>query len=150
MKYLLGILLIFTVSTSYCQTENDSLDSAEEMMFGLEDAPYPEGGIKSFYKWIEENNKLLYHSDSLTENHKVFVEFFVNKEGTLSNVKVIKGLGEPYDIEALRLVNNNPTKWKPGILTGRPVAVRLVMPIFFVKRIEDKAVKKRQRRSRKE
>ena len=60
---------------------------------------------------------------------KVFVEFVVNRQGELSNVKVIKGIGAGCDEEALRVLAL--THWEAGRQRGRPVNVRMVMPISF-------------------
>ena len=61
---------------------------------------------------------------------KVFVQFVVEKDGSLSDVHVIKGIGAGCDEEAIRVVQNAP-KWKPAKQRGRPVRQRLVLPLTF-------------------
>lgn len=61
---------------------------------------------------------------------KVYVQFTVTKEGEISNPKVIKGINEELDREALRIISRMP-KWKPGYQNGKPVNVNYTFPINF-------------------
>ncbi|MDX5346221.1 MAG: M56 family metallopeptidase [Hymenobacteraceae bacterium] len=88
--------------------------------------PVPEGGMEAFYKHIMDNLK----TEKPGKNGKVFVEFVVNKAGQVQDAKVLKGMGEPFDSKALSAVSSYP-KWEPGIKDGKPVAVKLVVPIAF-------------------
>ena len=68
-------------------------------------------------------------SDGITG--KVIVEFLVNEDGSVSNVKVLRGIGGGCDEEALRVVSGMPV-WKPGKQNGKPVKVLFRLPITFV------------------
>ncbi len=61
---------------------------------------------------------------------RVFIEFVVEKDGSLTDVKVVKGIGGGCDEEAVRVISQAP-KWRPGKQRGRAVRVRMVMPIMF-------------------
>jgi protein TonB len=61
---------------------------------------------------------------------KVFVQFVVDKDGTLTDIKAVKGIGAGCDEEAVRVLKAAP-KWKPGKQRGRPVKVRMILPITF-------------------
>jgi TonB family protein len=61
---------------------------------------------------------------------RVDVSFVVEKDGSLSDVKVSKGIGAGCDREAERVIQNAPS-FKPGTQRGKPVRVRMVMPIIF-------------------
>jgi len=61
---------------------------------------------------------------------KVLVMFVVEKDGSLSNIKMIRGLSQEQDKEVLRVVTNL-RKWKPGMQDGKPVRVQLAIPIDF-------------------
>ena len=54
----------------------------------------------------------------------------VEKNGNLTDIKVLRGIGGGCDEEAVRVLKNAPA-WKPGIQNGRPVRVAYTMPIFF-------------------
>jgi protein TonB len=61
---------------------------------------------------------------------KVFVQFVIDKDGSPSDITVLKGIGSGCDEEAVRVIKNMP-KWTPGKQRGRPVKVRMSLPIVF-------------------
>lgn len=62
---------------------------------------------------------------------KVSVEFVINEDGSISNVRVLKGIGGGCDEEAMRVVSHMP-KWIPGKSNGRNVKVYYILPIHFM------------------
>ena len=60
---------------------------------------------------------------------RVFVEFIINRNGDLSDLKVIRGIGAGCDEEAVRVLAL--TKWEPGKQRGKPVRVKMILPIHF-------------------
>lgn len=62
---------------------------------------------------------------------KVFVAFTVTEDGTITDVKVIRGIDMYLDAEAVRVIKNMP-KWSPGQINGKPVRVSLTAPINFI------------------
>lgn len=106
--------------------------TGEEIYNSIEIEAYPEfdGGMKEWYKFIQKN--LRYPANAL-ENEKqgkVFVSFVVERDGSISDVKVMRGVGYGMDEEASRVIKKSP-KWKPGKQAGKPVRVRFNMPISF-------------------
>ena len=61
---------------------------------------------------------------------RVFVGFVVSKDGSITDVKILKGVSPRLDAEAIRLVEEMP-KWKPGKQRGKAVNVRFNLPITF-------------------
>lgn len=61
---------------------------------------------------------------------KVYVQFVVEKDGSITDVNVIKGVHKTLDNEAIRVVSGMP-KWKPGKQRGKAVRVRYTIPINF-------------------
>ena len=61
---------------------------------------------------------------------RVLVSFIVEKDGSIADVKVVKGIGGGCDEEAVRVVKAMP-KWKPGKDKGKPVRVSYMMPFTF-------------------
>lgn len=88
------------------------------------------GGLPAFFKYIAEN--MTY--PSLARNQgiegRVYVQFVVDKDGSVTEVKAIKGIGGGCDEEAERVVATVP-KFNPGYQNGVPVKVRMVLPIIF-------------------
>ena len=102
--------------------EEDTFRTAEFM-------PLPEGGYEGFYKLLSKRMK---YPSKAQRNHtqgKVYVEFTVNKAGSVSNMKILKGLGDGCDEESMRVIAL--AKWKPGKQRGVPVNVRMVQVIEF-------------------
>jgi len=79
-------------------------------------------------------NDHIHYPELATSEHifgKVTIEFVVNEDGSVSNVKVLRGIGGGCDEEAVRMVSGMP-KWKPGRQNGMPVKVLFTLPINFV------------------
>lgn len=101
----------------------------EEVFVTAEFMPLPEGGYEGFYKLLSKNMKYPKVAKRNTTQGKVFIEFTVGKSGEVTNMKVIKGIGDGCDEEAMRVLAL--AKWKPGKQRGVPVIVRMVQTIDF-------------------
>lgn len=91
--------------------------------------PEPINGYEDFYKTLSRLIKYPGKAQQREVEGKVFVEFVVDEQGNLSKMKVIKGIGSGCDEEAMRVLNL--THWKPGKQRGRPVKVRMILPVHF-------------------
>lgn len=101
----------------------------DEVFVFVESMPEPEGGLEGFYKLLKKNMKYPAKAQRNHTEGRVFVEFTVGKDGKLTNMKVIKSVGDGCDEEALRVLAMS--KWKPGKQRGVPVTVRMVQAINF-------------------
>lgn len=90
---------------------------------------FPGGEIK-FNEYIKNNLKYPEYARKNDVEGRVFLTLIVEKDGSLSNIKVIRGIAAGCDEEAIRLLKNSP-KWTPGINDGHPVRVSYVVPIEF-------------------
>lgn len=112
-------------------TINIKDDDYDEEFTVVEEKPLFPGGEDAKSKFFMNN---LHYPDSAVKNMiegKVFVSFVVEKDGSLSNVKVIRGIGGGCDEEAIRVIKMMP-KWKPGRQKGVPVRVQMIAPILFM------------------
>jgi protein TonB len=89
----------------------------------------PEGRAQ-FYAYISKHLKYPKAAQHAGVEGKVFVQFVIDKAGSITDVQVIKGLGFGMDEEALRVIRNAP-KWMPGKQRGKPVRVRMALPVIF-------------------
>ena len=103
---------------------------ADEIFTVVEDQPTPPGGMSAFYQYVSKNMKYPAQARRMGIEGRVFVQFVVDKDGTITEVQAIKGIGAGCDEEAERVLRNAP-KWKPGKQRGRAVKVRMVLPITF-------------------
>ena len=85
------------------------------------------GGIQKFYDFVGKN----YRAPDEDVKGKVFVQFVVEKDGSLTDIKVVRDLGYGTGAEAIRVLKKSP-KWKPGIQNGRAVRVLYSLPISIV------------------
>lgn len=103
----------------------------EEVFVMVEQMPYfTDSNGDDFNTYLLKNRR---YPEEAAENGiqgKVYVEFFVERDGSISNVKVIRGVDPMLDKEAVRLVESCP-RWKPGMQRGRPVRVKMSVPITF-------------------
>ncbi len=106
-------------------------EKVEEIFIIVEQYPEPVGGMEAFYTFIGENIKYPVQARRLNVQGMVFLQFVVEKDGSLTDIKVVKGIGAGCDEEAVRVLSNVP-KWKPGKQRGRFVRVKLTIPIRFV------------------
>ena len=82
---------------------------------------------------MEYVSKNIHFPEELLEKNiegRVYLQFVIEKDGALSNVEVLRGLDPSADEVAKRAIQDSP-KWTPGKQNGKPVRVRMVMPISF-------------------
>ncbi len=94
-----------------------------------ESASFP-GGMDALYKFV--GSEISYPEDARKKgiSGKVFIEFIVEPDGSVTNVGVKKSLHESIDQEAVRVITNSP-KWIPGKQNGKAVRQKLVLPVVF-------------------
>jgi len=108
----------------------DDLDKVETIVEVMPEFP---GGQKALLTYLGES--VIYPviaSDSGIEG-VVYVQFIVEKDGSISNVEILKGIGGGCDQEAIRVIKSMPI-WSPGRQQGHPVRVQYRAPIRFVLR----------------
>lgn len=94
-----------------------------------QEAVFP-GGMAAMQKFLAENVKYPEVSMEMGDQGKVFVEFVVDRDGSITQVKVLRGVSREIDTEARRVVRTMP-KWAPGEANGEPVRTRCRIPINF-------------------
>lgn len=92
--------------------------------------PEPEGGFEAFYSYIRKHLHYPAQARRMGIEGKVYVQFVVDKDGKLTDLQVIKGIGAGCDKEVMRIMEKAPD-WKPGRQNGLRVKVRRVVPIDF-------------------
>ena len=101
------------------------LNEKEDYFLVVEEMPEIIGGLQSIMKEIR-------YPEEARKNGlegRVFVQFIVNEQGDVESPKIVRGVGDILDDEALRVVEN--TKFKPGMQRGKPVRVQYSLPIMF-------------------
>ncbi len=93
---------------------------------GLEIMPEPVGGSAAWAKFLQKN---LRYPDTEVQG-RVIISFIIEKDGKLTDLKVLKGVITELDREAMRVLKLAPA-WKPGMQNGKPVRVKYTIPIVF-------------------
>ncbi len=91
------------------------------------------GGEEALFKYLAENIKYPPMAIDAGVKGKVYVTFVVEKNGSISDVKILHGIGGGCDQEAIRVVMDMPL-WSPGKQRGKPVRVQYNLPINFILR----------------
>lgn len=121
-----------TVRVSYNLPISFKLDEKDkDTIFNMvEVMPEFLGGNEALFAYISKNIKYPEKAKKEKIQGKVFVSFVVEKNGKVSNVIILRGIGGGCDEESLRVVSEMPD-WKPGIQDGKPVRVQFSLPIKF-------------------
>jgi TonB family C-terminal domain len=135
--YLLLFFLSGLLFQSHAQTTSDTLLQVNVKKTYV--SPYERpaefpGGDSAFYKFI--NTNLIYPADALEKKIKgvVFVQFFIQTDGTISDIKVVRSLYPSCDQAAIDVLSKSP-KWKPGTVSNSdktPVKTKIVRQVKFV------------------
>ncbi|SDG43957.1 TonB family C-terminal domain-containing protein [Prevotella communis] len=118
------VLLDVVVKTE-AQTEPDDkpFDVVEQM-------PEFPGGQEALMQFLRQEVKYPKEAEEKGLQGRVVVRYIIEKDGSISEVEIVKSVNEYLDAEAIRVVNAMP-KWKPGKQKGEPVRVKFTLPITF-------------------
>ena len=105
-------------------------EDPNKIFTSVEQNPEFPGGDAAFGKYL--GNKIRYPAIAKENNvqGKVFLNFTVERDGSLTDIKVVRGIGSGCDDEAVRVLKSSP-RWRPGIQNGRAVRVSYTIPISF-------------------
>ncbi|MFD2201550.1 energy transducer TonB [Shivajiella indica] len=106
------------------------VEKADEIFDVVENSPEFPGGMEAWNEYLRKNLKYPTQARRMGVEGTVYVVFVVNTDGSVQDVEILRGIGGGCDEEALRVVSNAP-KWTPGKQRGRPVRVRMRLPIRF-------------------
>ncbi len=103
----------------------------EEIFAVVEDAPQFPGGDEEIYKFLAQNIRYPALAREKGIMGTVFIQFIVEKDGSITNIKLVRGVEESLDKEALRIVGLMP-KWIPGKQRGKAVRCMHILPVKFI------------------
>jgi len=105
-------------------------EDVDQIFTIVEETATPKGGMAAFYKYVGSKLKYPPQANRMGVEGKVYVEFVINRDGTIVDVKVVRGIGAGCDEEAIRVVEGSPA-WNPGKQRGKPVRQKYTLPIQF-------------------
>lgn len=119
-----GVITLATFSPTVAQNADKPFTYVEQM-------PEFEGGPTDLISFLSQHIRYPEDAQKAGTEGLVIVSFVIDTNGSLGDVKVLKGLTNTIDSEALRVVKLMDGKWKPGMQNGKNVAVRYTLPIRF-------------------
>ena len=105
------------------QTNDSIIEKPDEM-------PEFPGGMAECFKFLSNNIKYPKKAQMNGEQGRIVLQFVVDREGSITDVEVVRSVSPSLDKEAIRVIKKMP-KWTPGTLHGKTVRVRYTLPMMF-------------------
>ncbi|GHT31642.1 hypothetical protein FACS189434_01740 [Bacteroidia bacterium] len=115
--------------------------SEERVLFFTDTMPQFPGGQEALYKFIAQNLRYPFYAAKNGIQGRVMLRFIVQKDGSITNIKVISSPDESLSNEAVRVIMAMPN-WIPGKLNGEPVDVYFTLPINYILQTTEEKKKK--------
>ncbi|WP_295434471.1 energy transducer TonB [uncultured Prevotella sp.] len=121
---------VLKAKVEIAQPEPPKNEEENKVFDVVEEQPSFPGGQGALMSWLHDNIKYPVVAAENGIQGKVIVQFIVGKNGSISNVKVLRSVDPSLDKEAVRVVSNMPN-WTPGKQNGASVNVRFTLPVTF-------------------
>jgi protein TonB len=125
----MSVLAILLMANTNATAQNKKVAN-DKVLEKAEVMPEFPGGEKAMMDFVAENVQYPDEAKEKEISGRVLVSFVVEKDGSIGDVKVVRGIGGGCDEEAIRVVKAMP-KWKPGMEKGKTVRVSYMMPFTF-------------------
>jgi len=119
------------VAAPIAKKNTEITEEVEQPFVVVEQMPQFPGGEKEMMKFIHDNLKYPVIAQEMGVSGTVIVNFVVGRDGKISRIKVMRGIGSGCDEEAIRVLEKMPA-WSPGKQGGKPVLVSYTVPFKFV------------------
>lgn len=120
------------VEIKYVPVAVEEEEPEEQTIFEVvEQMPeFPNGGMAGLIQYLSKNIKYPTIAQENGTQGRVTVQFVVNRDGSIVDAKVLRGVDPYLDKEAIRVISSMP-KWKPGMQRGKAVRVKYTVPVMF-------------------
>lgn len=112
------------------EVQEEEEEKEDEIFQVVEQDPEFPGGVEALYKFVQQNIKYPQLAKENNITGRVFVQFVVEKDGSVSNVRAARDIGGGCGAEAVRVVKSMP-KWTPGKQRGKAVRAAYTLPVNF-------------------
>ncbi len=110
--------------------EEEEEEAAQQIFTVVEKQPEYPGGTAELFKYLSKAIKYPVIAQENGIQGRVVCSFVVNRDGSIVDIQVMRGVDPSLDKEAVRVISEMP-KWKPGEQRGKPVRVRFILPVQF-------------------
>ncbi|MDE5840399.1 MAG: M56 family metallopeptidase [Muribaculaceae bacterium] len=129
-----------SIASASASAGNGSAPATDKKIYtSVEVQPEFPGGMPALMRFLTYNIRYPEESMKANEQGKVIVKFVVNKDGSVSDPEIVKGVSSALDKESIRVVESMP-QWTPGTINGQPVECYFTLPINF--RLQDDSPQK--------
>ncbi len=101
-------------------------DNTRKQITYIQRSAIPYGGTENLYNYFEKNKQ-----NTTGKTGTIYLQFFVQEDGSLADISILSGINPELDNEAIRLIKEYPEDWKPALYNGRAVEQRVVIPVQF-------------------
>ncbi len=112
------------------EDDGEGDEVADIPFFVVEQMPTYPGGLKALYGYLGKKMKYPSQARKMDIEGRVTLTFVIDKDGSITNIKLLRGIGAGCDEEAIRVLKMLP-KWNPGKQRGKAVKVQMTIPINF-------------------
>lgn len=112
------------------EEEEEEVIESDQIFVVVESMPEFPGGNLALMRYLQENIKYPALAKEMGIKGRVFLSFVVEKDGSVTDVQVLRGIGGGCDEEAIRVIESMP-RWKPGTQRNHPVRVQFNLPVKF-------------------
>lgn len=131
MKKLLLLLAIICLSTALkAQMHLDTISKDKQIFNAVQFTPEFPGGEQALGKFLQANIKYPKADKKNSIQGKVYIQFVVERDGSLTDFKILRAPTEAMGVEVQRVLSLSPN-WKPGIQNDKPVRVQYTLPVNF-------------------
>ena len=116
--------------------DNQKKSYKEDVFVVVENQPEFPGGVQALMKFLGDNIKYPVEAQKSGTQGRVITSFVINKDGSITDIEIERGVDPLLDAEAIRVIEMMP-KWKPGTQRGQNVNVRFTMPVVFRLSLKD-------------
>lgn len=128
MKQLLLIFMLFVIFSG--NNVIFAQEASDEVFTVVEEQPTFPGGNAAITAYLSQNLKYPQSAYDAKIEGTVYANFIIEKDGSVSNVKILRGIHPDCDAEVIRVVSEMP-KWNPGKQRGQAVRVQFNLPVRF-------------------
>jgi TonB family protein len=122
---------IVVVGYGSMPSNSNTTGSGDDAVFmSVEKMPEFSGGDAELFKFLGNNIRYPLIAQQNGIQGRVICQFVINTDGSISDVKVVRGVDSSLDAEAMRVINAMP-KWTPGMHKGKAVRVQFTLPVNF-------------------
>lgn len=131
MNYFAGIFFLafsLLVFLPDAKAQNSAMEPG--VLTEVDERPLPQGGMEGMYEYFGKNMKYPQLAEEKGIEGTVVATFLVQKDGSITDVEILRGIGGNCDEEAMRLLKSMEN-WQPGKVNGEAVITRMRIPVRF-------------------